>query len=149
MFAIRLLEEGTTQPNITWLLWVVFGFFAVMVVVGWLTSRNKKQEVEPVIEHHEEHHEEHDHEEHTAHADDLTALEGIGPKVAKVLAGAGITTFAALANADTAKVQGVLKAAGLQMMNPAGWIEQAELAAKGDAEGLKKLQDELKGGRRV
>ena len=78
MFAIRLLEEGTTQSNVTWLLWVALGFFAVIVVVGWLVSRNKKQEAEPVHEHHEEHH-----EEHAAHvADDLTVLEGIGPKVA-------------------------------------------------------------------
>jgi predicted flap endonuclease-1-like 5' DNA nuclease len=144
MFATRMLEEGT-QPNVTWLLWVALGFFAVMVVVGWLVSRNKKQEAEPAHEHHEEHH-----EEHTAHAeDDLTILEGVGPKVAKVLKEAGITTFAALAKADAAKVQAVLNAAGLQMMNPAGWIEQAELAAKGDTEGLKKLQAELKGGRRA
>jgi hypothetical protein len=34
------------------------------------------------------------------------------------------------------------------MMNPAGWIEQAELAAKGDWAALEKLQSELKGGRR-
>jgi hypothetical protein len=34
-------------------------------------------------------------------------------------------------------------------MDPAGWIEQADLAAKGDTEGLKKLQDSLKGGRKV
>jgi large subunit ribosomal protein L17 len=144
MFTIRMLEEST-QSNVTWLLWVALGFFAVMVVVGWLVSRNKKQAAEPVHEHQEEHH-----EEHTSHAeDDLTVLEGIGPKVAKVLKEAGITTFAALAKADAAKVQEILKAAGLQMMNPAGWIEQAELAAKGDTEGLKKLQAELKGGRRA
>jgi predicted flap endonuclease-1-like 5' DNA nuclease len=144
MFAIRMLEEGT-QSNVTWLLWVALGFFAVMVVVGWLVSRNKKQETEPAHEHHEEHH-----EEHAAHAaDDLTVLEGIGPKVAKVLAGAGITTFAALAKANAAKVQEILNAAGLQMLNPAGWIEQAELAAKGDTAGLKKLQDQLKGGRHI
>jgi predicted flap endonuclease-1-like 5' DNA nuclease len=144
MFAIRMLEEGT-QSNVTWLLWVALGFFAVMVVVGWLVSRNKKQETEPVHEHHEEHH-----EEHAAHAaDDLTILEGIGPKVAKVLKEAGITTFAELAKANAAKVQEILNAAGLQMLNPAGWIEQAELAAKGDMHGLKKLQAELKGGRRA
>jgi hypothetical protein len=34
-------------------------------------------------------------------------------------------------------------------MEPAGWVEQAALAAKGDAEGLQKLQDSLKGGRKV
>jgi hypothetical protein len=45
-------------------------------------------------------------------------------------------------------VQKTLNAAGLQMMNPEGWIEQANLAANGDWEGLKRLQDELKGGRK-
>jgi hypothetical protein len=45
-------------------------------------------------------------------------------------------------------VQEILNAAGLQMMNPEGWIEQAKLASRGDMEGLKKLKNELKGGRR-
>lgn len=145
MFAIGILEETHGGSELGWLLWVALGFFALMVVIGWLVSRNKKPEAEPVHEHHEHH--EH-HEEHVAE-DDLVSLEGIGPKVAKVLKEAGITTFAALAEADPAKVQETLNAAGLQMMNPAGWIEQAKLAAKGDKEGLAKLQSELKGGRRA
>ncbi len=45
-------------------------------------------------------------------------------------------------------MKSVLNEAGLQMMNPEGWIEQAELAAHGDWDGLEKLQGELKGGRR-
>jgi predicted flap endonuclease-1-like 5' DNA nuclease len=81
-------------------------------------------------------------------ADDLIALEGIGPKVAKVLNTAGIVSFAELAGANPAEVQKILDAAGLQMMNPEGWIEQARLAAQGDREGLAKLQAELKGGRK-
>jgi predicted flap endonuclease-1-like 5' DNA nuclease len=80
--------------------------------------------------------------------DDLTRIEGIGPKVAGVLENAGITSFDSLANADPAEVKNVLNEAGLQMMNPEGWIEQAEFAAKEDWDGLQKLQDELKGGRR-
>ncbi len=142
MFAISLFEETRGGSELTWLLWVALGFFALMVVVGWLVSRNRKPEAEPVHEHHE-HHEEH------AAEDDLVSLEGIGPKVAKVLKEAGITTFAALAEAEAAKVQDILNAAGLQMMNPEGWIEQAKLAARGDKEGLAKLQSELKGGRRA
>jgi p-aminobenzoyl-glutamate transporter AbgT len=143
MFAIGLLEETHGGSDLAWLLWVALGFFALMVIVGWLVSRNRKPEAEPAHEHHEAHAE-------SAHeADDLTVLEGIGPKVAKVLAEAGIATFAALAEAELAKVQEALDAAGLQMMNPAGWIEQAKLAAKGDKEGLAKLQAELKGGRRA
>jgi len=62
---------------------------------------------------------------------------------------AGITSFADLAHAEAAKVQDMLNAAGMQMMNPEGWIEQARLAAAGDMEGLAKLQGELKGGRRA
>ena len=80
--------------------------------------------------------------------DDLTKIEGIGPKVANVLKDAGITSFDSLANADSAEVKSVLNEAGLQMMKPEGWIEQADLANKGDWEGLEKLQGELKGGRR-
>jgi hypothetical protein len=35
------------------------------------------------------------------------------------------------------------------MMDSAGWIDQAALAAKGDMAGLKKMQEEMKGGRRA
>lgn len=40
MLMMRLLEEGT-GPNaeLGWLLYIAFGFFALMVLVGWLTSR--------------------------------------------------------------------------------------------------------------
>jgi hypothetical protein len=142
MHAIALFSEETSGgADLTWLLLVAFGFFVLMVVVGWLVSRKQKPEAEPVHEHHEE---------QAAHGeDDLESLEGIGPKVAGVLKAGGISTFAGLAKTEAAKVQEILKAAGLQMMDPAGWIEQAELAAKGDTEGLKKLQAELKGGRRA
>ena len=44
MFALHLLEETTMGPNVTWLLWVALGFFALMVVIGWLSSRNQKPE---------------------------------------------------------------------------------------------------------
>ena len=81
-------------------------------------------------------------------ADDLTRIEGIGPKVAQVLNDDGIRTFEALANANSAEIKRVLNESGLQMMSPEGWIEQARLAAKGDWEGLERLQGELKGGRK-
>lgn len=81
-------------------------------------------------------------------ADDLKRIEGIGPKVEQVLNGAGIRTFEALARANPADVQSTLNAAGLQMMDPRGWIEQARLAANGDWEAFDRLQGELKGGRK-
>jgi hypothetical protein len=137
--ALILLSEGSgPDTSLSWLLWVAFGFFALMVVVGWLTSRNKGSKPEAQHEAHEE----------KKSADDLTKLEGIGPKVEKVLNEAGFMSFADLAHAEAAKVQEKLDAAGMQYMNPEGWIEQAKLAAAGDTEGLAKLQDELKGGRR-
>ncbi len=83
-----------------------------------------------------------------AAADDLTRLEGIGPKVAKVLASIGITTFKALAEADYDRVKQALVDAGWPYMDPAGWMEQAKLAAEGRWEELALLQDRLKGGRR-
>ncbi len=81
-------------------------------------------------------------------ADDLTRIEGIGPKVARVLASIGITTFKALAEADYSAVKQALVNAGWPYMDPAGWIEQAKLAAEGRWEELAFLQDRLKGGRR-
>ena len=146
MNALFLFSQEGPDASLSWLLWVVLGFFLLMVVVGWLVSRNKgsqtvvQQEAhaEPVMPVVQE-----------KPADDLVVLEGIGPKVAKVLNEAGIMSFADLAGADVAKVQQALNAAGMRYMDPAGWIEQAKFAASGDMEGLKKLQDELQGGRRA
>lgn len=144
MQAILLFSEGGgPDASLSWLLWVALAFFLLIVLVGWwVSNRNKGEQPETRQVAHEEPVEE-------KPADDLTKLEGIGPKVSKILNEAGITSFADLAAADDAEVDKVLDAAGLQMMDSAGWIEQAKLAAKGDMEGLAKLQDELKGGRRA
>jgi len=65
------------------------------------------------------------------------------------LSGINISTFEDLAKADYDKVKTALDAAGYKYMDPAGWIEQAALASKGDIEGLQKLQEALKGGRKT
>ncbi len=85
--------------------------------------------------------------EKKAPADNLTKIEGIGPKVASVLNAAGISTFEELANAKVNDLQKILGDAGLKMMDPTTWPEQARLAANGEWDALKKLQDELSGGR--
>ena len=82
-------------------------------------------------------------------ADDLVKIEGIGPKVAKTLSAAGISTFEALANATVEDIQKILSDAGLKMMDATSWPAQAKLAAAGDWDGLKKMQDELSGGRKA
>ena len=82
----------------------------------------------------------------TAKPDDLKKIEGIGPKVAGILNENGITTFAQLAETSVEKLDEILDANKLQMMNPKSWPQQAKLAAAGDWENLTKLQDDLKGG---
>jgi large subunit ribosomal protein L21 len=81
-------------------------------------------------------------------ADDLVRIEGIGPKVAEALNAAGITTFAALAESNVEDIQKIVTGAGLKMMSPEGWIDQAKLAAGGDWKGFEKLQAKLIGGRK-
>lgn len=80
--------------------------------------------------------------------DDLTAIEGIGPKIAELLNNDGITTWAELAAASFDRVKGVLTNAGsrYQMHNPKTWAKQADLAANGKWAELEALQDRLDGG---
>ena len=80
--------------------------------------------------------------------DDLTFVEGIGPKIAGLLNDAGVTTWAELGNTSVEKIKEVLAAAGSRytMHNPGTWPRQAEMAAKGDWDALLKWQDILDGG---
>jgi large subunit ribosomal protein L21 len=86
-----------------------------------------------------------------AKKDDLKIIEGIGPKAAEVLVAAGIDTFAKLAKTKAAKVKEILDAAEakVQHLDPTTWAQQAQLAADGKMDELKKLQDELNGGKAV
>ena len=86
----------------------------------------------------------------TAKADDLKKIEGVGPKIASILSEAGYETFAKLAKADPEKIREILLEKGgkrYAMHNPETWPKQAELAAEGKWDELKKWQDELDGGR--
>jgi ribosomal protein L30 len=80
--------------------------------------------------------------------DDLEVIEGIGPKIAGVLREAGINSFAELAAADKERLAEILHGANLRSASSETWAEQAGLAAAGDFDGLKELQERLKGGRR-
>lgn len=86
----------------------------------------------------------------SAGPDDLKKIEGIGPKIAKVLQEGGITTFAQLGETDVERLKQILEAADPNLLNladPASWPTQAKLAAKGKWDALEKLQARLKGGR--
>lgn len=87
--------------------------------------------------------------EASAEPDDLTQIEGIGPKYAEILTGAGITSFAQVAALSEDEIITVIRSNGGRKSASMGtWAEQAKLAAAGNWDGLAKLQDELSGGRR-
>ncbi|MCK5667149.1 MAG: hypothetical protein KAI17_26865, partial [Thiotrichaceae bacterium] len=81
-------------------------------------------------------------------ADDLTKIEGVGPKAAEALAAAGLATFADVAKSTEAKIQKILDESEgrFGMMKPATWPKQATMAADGKWDELKKWQDEMDGG---
>ena len=80
--------------------------------------------------------------------DDLTIVEGIGPKINELLIAGGIDTFVKLANAPVERVQAILDAAGpsFRLAKPATWARQGELCAGGEWEALRALQDALTAG---
>jgi predicted flap endonuclease-1-like 5' DNA nuclease len=80
-------------------------------------------------------------------ADNLEVIEGIGPKIAGVLAANGISTFAQLAATPASLIKQILDKEGLRLADPTTWPEQARLAAAGDWDGLNALQARLKAGR--
>ncbi len=80
--------------------------------------------------------------------EDLTKIEGIGPKAAAALNAAGINTFAELSKAKVPAIQKILDEADGKFgaMKPDSWPKQAKLAADGKWDELKKWQDEMDGG---
>jgi hypothetical protein len=79
---ILLSEEGP-NTSLSWLLWIALGFFFVMVLVGWFVRRNEAA-----------HSLVNGKKVATSKAgDDLKTLEGIGPKVVKILNQAGYLLF--------------------------------------------------------
>lgn len=81
-------------------------------------------------------------------ADDLTVVEGIGPKINDLFKENGIKTFAQLAKQTVPQMRTILDKGGARyrIANPSTWAQQADLAAKNQWAELKKLQDELSGG---
>ena len=81
--------------------------------------------------------------------DDLTKIEGIGPKISGLLSKGGISSFKMLSTSQVSRLQKILDAAGprYQMHNPGSWPRQAALAAAGQWKKLAVLQEELLGGK--
>ena len=80
--------------------------------------------------------------------EDLTKVEGIGPKAAEALNAKGINTFAELAKADPENIKTILTEASSRMahLDPTSWPKQGQMAADGNWDELKAWQDSVKGG---
>lgn len=84
----------------------------------------------------------------TTKGDDLTKVEGIGPKIAEALAAAGLVSFADVAKSTPEAIKEILSAhPRLASKDATTWCKQADLAANGKWDELKKWQDELDGGK--
>lgn len=83
-----------------------------------------------------------------ASAQDLTKIEGIGPKAAEALIKAGVGTYAALADATPEQIREILTEASSRLahLDPTSWPKQAVMAASGEWDALKEWQDNAKGG---
>ena len=77
--------------------------------------------------------------------DDLTRIEGIGPKMEEILREFGITTFRKLSTTSKKKLKQCLSDAGpsFSVDDPGPWKEQARLAADGKWDALQVMKDRL------
>ncbi|MFY0712254.1 hypothetical protein J1D01_01140 [Seonamhaeicola sp. NFXS20] len=80
---------------------------------------------------------------------DLTVVEGIGPKIQGLFHNHDVKTWKALSECSIEKCQEVLKSGGdrFKMHNPGTWTKQAKLAYEGKWQELKDWQDQLDGGK--
>src|SRR5574340_381927 len=83
-------------------------------------------------------------EEYKLKQDDLTMIDGIGGKMAKLLSQADIHTFEQLANTEVERLQVVLASAGIFLTDPSSWPVQARMAADGRWDDLRQYQNEMK-----
>ena len=79
---------------------------------------------------------------------DLTVIEGIGPKINELFNKAGVASFAQLSKQTVPQMQKILDDGGdaYHLANPSTWAQQAVLANENKWAELKALQDSLTGG---
>lgn len=90
--------------------------------------------------------------EESSEPQDLTVVEGIGPKTAQALEAEGVTTYAQLAKLSADDIEEMVKVKHkVRILSGAAqtWPKQAKYLAAGDDEGLAAYQATLKGGREV
>lgn len=80
--------------------------------------------------------------------DNLTKIEGIGPKAAEALVNAGVESYDILSKTKPEKIKNILTEASSRMahLDPTSWPKQAKMAANGKWDELKEWQDKAKAG---
>ena len=69
--------------------------------------------------------------------DDLTQLNGIGPRISSILADGGVTTYDELEHSDPSELRKIIAAGGaLPPSSLDSWPTQASYATRGDWQGL-------------
>lgn len=78
------------------------------------------------------------------HADDLTVVDGIGPKIEEQLRANGIDSFVKVACLSVDDLLDILERGGpsFRFANPENWPQQASLAAQNRWKDLKQLQND-------
>ncbi len=146
-------QQTTTTSGMPWWGWVII--ILVIFVLFWLVFRSRPEEEvktpQTVAPKEDEPIRAGEIPAEVASAplqpDDLTLIEGIGPKINTILHTAGVNTFTQLAALEPEKIMEILTAAGIRLADAKTWPEQARMAAAGEMERLRAYQDTLKGGR--
>lgn len=168
LFAVLFLPPLQTSRGIPWWVYLLI-IVVIIIIIAWALASNREKT--PVETHREEAHTAAPSmmesppppsrvEVFTAAADasmpatsptpdDLTIIEGIGPKISAILNASGIHTFSQLEQTGATELRRILSANNLEFIDPTSWGDQARLAAAGDQAGLQALQDRLRGGRQV
>ncbi len=149
MALAKPLERAEQRDRIPWGVWLLIIVFLLALLILWWLRSEEEEKAAPPAEPEPAPKPAPKAAPKPAKPDDLKRIEGIGPKISKVLAEAGIATFAELAKTPVARLEQILDEASIRIANPGTWPEQASLAAAGKWTELEKLQDSLKGGRRA
>lgn len=170
LFAPTAQQAQNLILGLPWWAWALA--LLVIVILLWLLFNQPKEEAKPVVEEKVEAKVEEKVEtleaveklaepevepvqssspfvmEDVPSLDDLTIIEGIGPKISTILREARMDSFAKLANASPAAISQILKAAGIQLFDASTWPEQASLISQARWDELAALQRRLTAGRR-
>jgi len=119
-----------------WALWI-FGAFLLGLLLGYLIrSMFFEPKATPA--------------EQAPKKEDLTRIEGIGPKIQELLYKEGLVNYRLLSDTTTTRLEYIIEEGGPAFYTHRGkaatWPAQAKLAEHGEWEELAKWQEQLKGG---